>query len=282
MNRVIVIDATNIQHVSIFSYLGQYKREMQKIMTEQNLDQDSAKRILDKQIKDWAVFISSPTLTFCRMIIGYFKKLEVTLNDQIVFAIDFGSWRKKEDKNYKANRKEFKETFATDEWWKWQYKQFNRLYEQLDESLPIHLIKIYEKEADDIMSVSARFFKDKEVIIISSDKDVEMLTYFPNVKIYSPLQNKGSNKKPKFKDIKDPLKILNDKIQKEVSDNLLDTPSTEAEWEKRKKIVDLTQLPLEIEQPIREALSKLYPKNVYLEKVPFKSVQREVKKLYNL
>jgi len=243
-SRVIVIDGTNIQFRAIFNY----RNGNQKIPC---------------------------TYTFLRMLIGYLKRLEVTMDDIIILALDFGSWRKKVDKKYKAQRQEFRESFEEKQWWEKRYKEFHNIYEQIKESMPIHLIKIYNIEADDIGSVVCRYYKGKEVILVTSDKDWEMLTYFPNVKIFSPISKK-------FKEIKNPLKILRDKIDKDISDNLIEAPSTEAEFEKRRKIVDLTKLPFEIEQPIKEELSKLLPKNLIISKVPFTSVRREVKKLYKL
>jgi hypothetical protein len=134
---------------------------------------------------------------------------------------------------------------------------------------------VHNCEADDIASMVARYYKDKEVILISSDRDWEMLATFENTKIWSPISKK-------FKDILYPMKVLMEKIQGDVSDNLLTKPSSEAEFEIRKRIVDLTSLPHEIEQPIKEQLDKILPKNLYLHKIPFRSVAEQVKLLYKI
>ena len=47
--------------------------------------------------------------TILRMIIGYLKRIGVTLEDKIICAEDYGSWRKDIDKNYKAQRKDYRE-----------------------------------------------------------------------------------------------------------------------------------------------------------------------------
>lgn len=243
MHRIIILDATNIQFRAIFAY-------------RQNT--------------------AIPCIyTFLRMIVGYFKKLNVTLDDTIILALDYGTWRKDYDKKYKAQRQEFRESFEEKEWWEARYKEFNDLYEKIALSMPIHIIKLYKREADDIASVGCRYYKDSEVILISSDKDWEMLCHFPNVKLFSPISKK-------FKIVKAPMKVLMDKIVGDISDNLLDKPSSEAEFERRKKIVDLTSLPKEIELPIKETLQKLLPKNLYIHKIPFRSVQEQVKLLYKL
>jgi len=244
MNRIILIDNGNIQFRAIFAY-----RNNPSIPV---------------------------TWTYMNMITGYLKKLEVTLDDQIVMAQDYGSWRKEIDKSYKAQREDFRQSFEEKEWWQKRYDEFNDVYKKLDIALPFAWIKKYKCEADDVISVACRYFKDKEIIIISSDKDLEMLLSFPNVKIFSPISKK-------FKDIKNPTKVLLDKIQGDISDNLLDKPSSEAEFERRKKIVDLiSPLPDFVEQPIKEALGKIMPKNIYISKVPYRSIQQKLINIYHL
>lgn len=213
--------------------------------------------------------------TYLRMVIGYLKRLNVTLDDTVIIAQDFGSWRKAIDKTYKAQRKDFRESFEEKEWWEERYREFNNLYEQLKIATPWHFIKIYKCEADDVISVGCRYYPDNELIIVSSDKDLEMLAQYEHVKIFSPITKK-------FKVIKNPMKVLLDKIQGDISDNLLDKPSSEAEFERRKKIVNLLELPNEIEQAIRNEFGKILPKNLYVHKIPFRSVQTELKKLYKL
>lgn len=245
MNKVIVIDGTNIQFIAIFNYMNQSG--------------------------------SIPaTWTFMSMLCGYLRRLEVNLNDLIILALDYGSWRKAEEKKYKAQRQEFRESYKDPAWWEKRYEEFNNLYNKIDLALPFHIIKIYMRECDDIASVCCRYYKDKEIILISSDKDWEQLAYYKNVKVFSP-------RSKKFKEIKNPMKILLDKINKgDISDNLIDKVSTEAEFEHRKRLVSLIELPLEIERPIKEELSKIMPKNLYLHKIPFNSIREKIKKIYKL
>lgn len=231
-------------------------------------------------------FMTNPqapaTFTYMSMIVSYLRKLEVTLDDQIIIAQDYGrSWRKSLDHNYKAQRKDAREQKFPPEWWKKQYDLFNAFFEQLEPAINWQFIKIWGTEADDIASMVSRYYKDNEVIHISSDRDWEMLAAFPNTKIFSPLMNKKT-KVPVFKDIKAPLAILNEKIQGDVSDNLLTKPSSEAEFEIRKTIVNLLELPHEIEQPIKQELDKLLPKNIYLHKIRYPSIAERIKKLYEI
>lgn len=272
-----MIDGGNVQFIAIFAYLGQYKRKKEEIMEELDIiDESEAKMILNERIRKREIFIGMPTYTFMNMLTGYLNKLKVTLDDIIVMALDYGSWRKDVDKTYKAQRKDYRESFEEAKWWQGQFDEFNNLYEKLNKALPFTWIKIWKCEADDVISVACRYFSDKEIIIVSSDKDLEMLLTFPNVKIFSVISKK-------FKDVPNPTKVLLDKIQQDISDNLLEKPSTEAEFEKRKVIVDLINpLPIYIEQPIRKQLSKIIPKNIFIHKIPYHSIRLKFQKIYNI
>jgi hypothetical protein len=214
------------------------------------------------------------TYTYMRCIIGDLKKLKVTLDDVVIVAQDYGkSWRKDIDKTYKAQRKEGREQIESEEWWKERYEEFNDFFPKVDASCPWHYVKIYRIEADDIASVACRYYKDKEVILASSDKDWEMLCQYENVKIFSP-------RSKKFKHVPNPTKVLLEKIQGDISDNLLTKPSSEIEFERRKTIVNLLELPIHIENEIKEVLDKIMPKNLNLAKVPYSSVREQMKKIY--
>jgi hypothetical protein len=102
-----------------------------------------------------------------------------------------------------------------------------------------------------------------------------MLCTIPNVRVFSPYSKK-------FKEIKNPEKVLLKKIKGDISDNLLEVPKTEADWEKRKMIVDLIHLPQHIEQIIRPVIESLPIKNLYLNKIPFRTCREEIRKLYKL
>jgi len=82
--------------------------------------------------------------------------------------------------------------------------------------------------------------------------------------------------------VKNPEKILLKKIHGDISDNLLTVPKNEAEYEKRRMIVDLISLPQHIEAIIKPVIDTLPIKNLYINKVPFRTCQLELKKLYKL
>ena len=240
--KVIVLDFGYIMHRAIFAY-----RHMQEVPV---------------------------TYTFLRMCIGYLKKIGLSQEDIVIAAIDYGSWRKEIDNVYKAQRKDFRESKEDATWWKTVYDEFNQFMEVLDLALPWYFCKIYKVEADDWASVACRYYTDREIILVSSDKDWEMLCNFPNVKIFSPMTKK-------YKLVKNPMKVLMEKIHGDVSDNLLTVPSSEMEFDRRKKIVDLINpLPDFIEQPIKDKFGSFLPKNLYVHKLPFRSVAEDIRKLY--
>jgi 5'-3' exonuclease len=243
MKKLIVVDSGNIMHRAIFAFRNNSQVPV--------------------------------VYTYFRMIIGYLKKIGVTLDDKIIIAEDFGSWRKDIDKNYKAQRKAFRESKEDKEFWDEIYKEFNDFIPKLEQCLPWNFIKIYKMEADDVTSIAIRYLEAEEKIIISSDEDLQQLCTLPNVKVFSPYTKK-------YKIIKNPEKILLKKIKGDISDNLLEAPKTEAEFEKRKMIVDLIHLPIHIEQIIRPVIESLPIKNIYLNKIPFRTCREEIRKMYKL
>lgn len=305
MNKLIVLDIANLQFRAIFNHLAQRDGELIKLLCtillnrgldtniaslkqEYNKDKNIfrenysdelvlAERILEQKIRERKIYLPAPTYTFMNMITGYFNKFKIDLDDMIIMAQDFSSWRKEEEKKYKAQRDEYRQKQEKQEWWLGQYEEFNSLYKKLNYALPYYWIKIWLVEADDIASVCCRRYKDKEIYLVSSDADWEQLAFFTNVKIFSPITKK-------FKEIKNPTKILLNKITKgDKSDNLTEKVSNELEFEHRKKLVDLiTPLPDKIEQSINNELNKIMPKNMMIDKVPFQSIRKKLIKLYQL
>lgn len=243
--KIIVIDHANIMHKAIFAFRNNY---------------------------------SVPaTFTYCAMIIGYLKKIGFnSKEDEVILAIDYGkSWRKLEDPTYKKQRKAIREEIESPEWWAEMYGEFNNFLPILEKALPWYFVKLYNIEADDIASVCCRYYKDNEIILISADNDWTMLCHYSNVKVFSPYNKK-------YKIIKNPMKVLLEKIQGDISDNLLTKPSSEREFERRKKIVNLLELPIHIETEIRKQFDKFTPKGINLYKIKFKTIRERFAQLYKL
>jgi hypothetical protein len=274
MPKLVVLDSGNLEHRAIFSYLYLYQALIEKLAKEKNIEYERAEVMLKQQIARHEVFVPMATMTYMKMIISVLKKIGITIEDKIIVAEDYGTWRKEIDSSYKAQRKDFRESKATPEFWAEKYKEFNDLIPKLNQALTWQFIKIYKIEADDIASVACRYFKDYEdKILVSTDEDWEQLCYFPGVKIFSP-------SKKVYKIVKNPLEVLQKKIKGDISDNLLTEPKTEAEFERRKTIVNLLQLPVNIEQSITNYFDTLPIKRMFIDRVPYASVRKELIKLY--
>lgn len=210
------------------------------------------------------------------MMLGDLRKVGLNRGDIVIVAVDKGhSWRKAEDPSYKSSRKAKREKFTDIDWTK-TYKDYDNFLEALEMYSPFHVISIWNLEADDIMSAGVRFFKDKQCVIVSTDSDMEMLFAFPNVQIFSPHAKRKCYKYP----LKDPYKLLAKKIKKEVADDLVAPITNEKEYEIRKKIVNLIELPEEIENKVKDRIAFLPEKLTDISKLPFKSLHYRFKKLY--
>lgn len=220
---------------------------------------------LHRAVFGWARTRQIPaTWTCLNMMLSNMSKIGVEPDDIIIVAIDGrNNWRKDVDANYKANRKDLRSASGID-WQSW-YEKFNVMVERLKKSTPFHFVKIDRLEADDIISVACRYYKDKECVILSTDSDFEQLCILPNVKIFSPASKK-------FKLVLNPHKSQLDKIKKERTDNLVTEIKTEEDYQKRKLIVNLLELPAFVEKPVVDILDNLAYNNFDLDEFPYESL----------
>ncbi len=223
----------------------------------------------------WRVNKNMPMeYTILNMIIACLKRVGIEPCDKIIIACDKGrSWRKEIDDQYKADRKE-KRDKQTDIPWAEMFGRCNSLLEKIDYGTNWQIVQIEHIEADDIMAVGSRYYKDNEVVLVTYDADMEQLYIYDNVKILSPITKK-------YKIVKNPYKILAKKIEKEKSDNLTNPILNEADYEKRKSIVSLIELPDFVENIVKEQFDKFQPKQGDLEEIPFRSMREKLGGLYN-
>jgi len=223
-----------------------------------------------------------PTYTACVMMLSYLRKIGVDENDTIIICVDGrNSWRKDYEKTYKANRNEQRAKSGLD--WDTLFKQFNELLLQLDKATDFHIIQLDRMEADDIMAVACRYFKDREVILATFDSDLEQMWNYPNVKIFTP-KIKYKSKKGSYKIRPENFNVdllLAKKINKETADNLVNEILTEEDYENRMLCVNLLTLPKFIEEPILEQLKNLPIKGQDLQWLPFQtSIVPKLETLY--
>lgn len=240
--------------------------------------------------------------TFFQKTLGLLKRVGVDKDDTIILALDkTKSFRKLFYPLYKAQRKGLRDDQDHIDW-AFHYTQIDKVVEQIKESTDWHVMwfpwcwntadlfftkegqeflkeeeiekwdEWYGLEADDIIAYATEYFQDKEVIIVATDADLQMLCAKPNVKFFSPLV-KCKAGKGAYKLVDNGYKILADKIEKgDKSDNIIpgetDDNSPEA-LRKRELIIDLLNLPEFVKDKLKEEFDKLEPKQLIPENLPF-------------
>lgn len=213
------------------------------------------------------------TYTCLNMVLASLKDIGVAPDDTVIVCIDGrGNWRRDVDPSYKANRKDLKKDDGID--WPYWYNQFDSMVERLRVSSPFHYIRIDKLEADDIIAVGCKYYKERECIVVSSDSDFEQLTAHKNVKVYSPVSHK-------FKIIDNPYSVLTKKLKQEKTDNLLSPVLDEVDYNRRNMLVNLLKLPVEVEKKVLDILPTLCDNDYQLEHFPFKSLRARFVDIYN-
>ena len=289
MNKVIVIDSGFFCHKAIFAWGADKKRRLEAGNDEEPI---------------------MSTYTYLNMCFGTLKKIGIDKDDIVIVACDArNSWRKAFLEEYKGQRQGLRD--ANDHInWNLQYSMMNKLEKQLDNSTNWHFIKLedvfnyanlvlthvgeklqiekfgsvsYDKEfgieADDIQAVIPKFFPDKEVILVTIDKDLSQLAYYKNCKIFNPNLKSPTNKAKKgfYEIVNKPLEIITKKVRSgDDSDNILvdkkNGTDTDRDVDIRRFIIDLLHLPDFVEKPIFKVLEKLdYNKEVLYDQLPFQS-----------
>lgn len=254
MDRVILIDSSTLSFRSILNYMNTIKKNK-----ENGTDK----------------YVDQPHYSYFKSLLSRLKRIGISKNDLIIVACEGRSWRKDICSEYKGNRPDYTE-------WKPYFKKINWLHEQLDKSTNWHFVREWHSENDDIVAVCARYYKDKEVIIVSSDKDLKQLCYYDNVSFFN-INLECKNGKGMYEKIDNPLKILSDLcINGDEGDNVLVYPNeTEEDVALRKTLVDLINLPEFVITPIIDILKNLPQKEENLELIPFKDGRRMFEQIYD-
>jgi len=218
-----------------------------------------------------------PATYYCiNSIMTCLAAIKSNRDDTIIIAMDSygkGNWRRDYDSAYKQNRKEARDK-QDDIDWGAEFNAMNKLLANLHKSTHFIPIQIDRLEADDIISYGCRHFKDKLNVILTTDSDMNQLYALGNVKIYSP-------KAKRYREVDNPLKELAKKIQKETTDNLITPVVTELDYQRRKAIVNLLELPDEIEAPLKIVYDNLEPKTGYNpDNLKFPNIRKKYHALY--
>ena len=118
---------------------------------------------------------------------SYHKKYSDEYGDLVIACDSRKYWRKDVFPYYKANRKKVRDNSGYD--WNIIFDTINLLKRELKEFFPYKLVEVEGAEADDIIATLCKQTSDP-ILIISGDHDFMQLQKYPNVKQYSPVQQK--------------------------------------------------------------------------------------------
>ena len=123
-------------------------------------------------------------------IIQFKKKFSREFDKTVVLCFDGKYyWRRDVFLNYKKNRAKGREESKFD--WDNFFDCFNQLKKEFKENLPYKVIENDRAEADDIISTLCQRFRNEDILIISSDHDFQQLhSLSDTIKQYSPLHKK--------------------------------------------------------------------------------------------
>tara|TARA_B100000900_G_scaffold234944_1_gene199476 strand:- start:3853 stop:4701 length:849 start_codon:yes stop_codon:yes gene_type:complete len=121
---------------------------------------------------------------------GYKLKFGEQYGDIILCADASNTWRRSIFPNYKYARKKNREDSATN--WLSIFEVINDIRVEIQENFPYMVLHIDTAEADDIIGTLVKELapKEKNILIISGDKDFIQLQKYANVKQYAPIQKK--------------------------------------------------------------------------------------------
>jgi hypothetical protein len=210
------------------------------------------------------------------IVVSCLKVLKVTLNDLVIVADDYSSWRKKYYTGYKKQRQEQRDALEDDDWFKEVFGEYNSRVELFKASTPWQFVKKWELEADDWAGIVPKFYNDREVILISSDSDWQQLvnSKYPNVKLFSPVAKK-------FMGVKNGFQVLQQKIELgDKKDGVMSQGETEQDFNNRKLVKSLLDLPDFVENAVRVELSSLPEKSYNLNAFPYSEIRYRLKALY--
>ena len=209
---------------------------------------------------------------------GYNLKFKEEYGEQILCSDASDPWRREIFPNYKYQRRQVRE--ENPDTWVDLFDIIMEVKDEIEQNFPYMLLHIEGAEADDIIAVLCRDANhNKEpVMIISGDKDFIQLQKYDKVKQYSPIQKKfvGTDLDPVVflheQIIKgdrsdgipnilsdDNVFVTGDKQQpihkkrlEEWSklDNIPLGSITRLNYQRNKKLIDLTEIPIDIQENI--------------------------------
>jgi hypothetical protein len=203
----------------------------------------------------------------------------------IIACDDKNYWRKQYFPYYKANRKKNRDASTLD--WNAIFTSLNKIRDELKEYFPYRVIQVESAEADDIIATLCmeygRDLGGDPILVLSGDKDFVQLQKYSNVTQYDPVRKKfikspspqeylyehiirgdagdgvpnflsdddifiaeGRQSRITAKRMSEWMKqLLNGKYPSEIFNE-----GELRNWTRNKKLIDLTQIPEEIESEV--------------------------------
>lgn len=227
------------------------------------------------------------------MILSYRKQFGSTYGKLIICCDSRNYWRKDYFPYYKFNRKKSREDSPLD--WEMIYSALDNIQQELRDYMPYNVVSVPRCEADDIIGVLANYIAnyepiirgigedDQEVLILSRDKDFKQLQVNKLIKQWSPIDKKwlrepdpdlflieqiirgdASDGVPNM--LSDDDSFVIKKRQKPVRETLVQSiiekgvpPEHKIGYDRNKRMIDLTQIPDEIQQSIIDEYKKHKP-----------------------
>jgi hypothetical protein len=122
----------------------------------------------------------------------------------VVCTDNHNYWRKSAFRFYKSNRKKDRDASGID--WNMVFQILNELRSEITHNFPYKVMDVSMAEADDVIGVMCKHYHPHEkIIVVSGDKDFLQLQQYPGVDQYSPVRDE-------FLHTSDPARFLKEHI----------------------------------------------------------------------
>lgn len=128
---------------------------------------------------------------------GFNTKFKADYGIQVLCSDAANPWRREFFPHYKHSRRKGRETSSVD--WDNIFNIITEIKNEIKENFPYKVLNVERCEADDIIATLVKHHSNSEsIMIISGDKDFIQLQKYQNVKQYSPIQKKfvGEDENP--------------------------------------------------------------------------------------
>lgn len=122
-----------------------------------------------------------------------FSVIRKFADSNVLIAVDMGTWRKRYDETYKANRKAVRDSSDFD--YETFFKMLENFWKDLDEHFPVAVVRTPLCEADDIFGTLAFHGEDfmkqsgnRPLVFVSSDGDMIQVKMAVDCIVYDPIK----------------------------------------------------------------------------------------------